>query len=75
VRSKGAASNLTYILGGMFSDVLLGMFGAIEFAATTLGDTPFVNDQTWVRGILSADVAIRHEAAIVLMDNLKVQVA
>lgn len=69
-RVKGSASNLTYILGGMFSDILIGMFGAIEFAATTMGDTPFVNDQTWVRGILSADTAVRHEAAFVLVDNL-----
>jgi HK97 family phage major capsid protein len=70
VQSKGTANNLTYILGGMFSDVLIGMFGAIEFAATTMGDTAFANDQTWVRGILSADVQIRHEAALVLLPNI-----
>ena len=70
VRSKGSSSTLTYILGGMWSDLLIGMFGAIEFASTTMGDTAFVNDQTWVRGILSADIAARHEAAFVLMDNL-----
>ncbi len=71
-RSKGTATNLTYIIGGMFSDALIGMFGALEFAATTLGDTAFTNDQTWVRGILSADFQLRHEAAFVLMDNLDV---
>ncbi len=70
VRSKGAASNLTYIIGGMWSDCLIGLFGAIEFAATTLGDTSFTYDQTWVRGILSADFNVRHEAAFVLMDSL-----
>jgi HK97 family phage major capsid protein len=71
-RSKGSATNLTYIVGGMWSDCLIGMFGAIEFAATTQGDTSFRNDQTWVRGILSADIQLRHEAAFVLMDNLDV---
>lgn len=70
--SKGSATNLTYVLGGMFSDLLIGMFGAIEFAATTLGDTAFTNDQTWVRGILSADIQARHEAAFVLLSNLNV---
>lgn len=70
VRSKGTASNLTYLVGGMWSDVLIGMFGAIEFAATTQGDTAFQNDQTWVRGILSADIAVRHEAAFAFCDNL-----
>ena len=70
VRAKGTATNLSYIVGGMWSDLLIGMFGAIEFAATTLGDTAFQNDQTWVRGILSTDIAARHEAAFVLLDNL-----
>lgn len=69
-RAKGSVTNLTYVLGGMFSDILIGMFGAIEFAATTLGDTAFINDQTWVRGLLSADIQIRHEAAFVLLDNI-----
>lgn len=70
VQSKGSASNLTYIVGGMWSDLLIGMFGAIEFAATTMGDTAFTNDQTWVRGILSADIQARHEAAFSYMPNL-----
>jgi HK97 family phage major capsid protein len=69
-RTKGAQSNLTYIVGGMWSDLLIGMFGAIEFAATTMGDTAFVNDQTWVRGILSADIQARHEAAFFVCDTL-----
>ena len=69
-QSKGASSNLTYIVGGMWSDFLIGMFGAIEFATTTQGDTAFQNDQTWVRGILSTDVAARHEAAFSYMPNL-----
>ena len=72
VRAKGAATNLSYIVGGMWSDLLIGMFGAIEFASTTQGDTAFTNDQTWVRGILSADIAARHEAAFAWMDSLVV---
>lgn len=70
VRSKGSSSKLSYIVGGMWSDLLIGMFGAIEFAATTMGDTSFVNDQTWVRGILSCDIQARHEAAFSLIDSL-----
>lgn len=69
-QTKGSSTNLTYIVGGMWSDMLIGMFGAIEFAATTQGDTSFVADQTWVRGILSADIQLRHEAAFVYLPNL-----
>ena len=72
VRAKGNATDLTYIVGGMWSDLLMGMFGAIEFAASTHGDA-FTRDQTWVRGILSADIAARHDSAFVWMDNLGTQ--
>jgi len=70
VQSKGTNSKLTYIVGGMWSDLLIGMFGAIEFAATTMGDTAFISDQSWIRGILSADIQARHEAAFVYVSNL-----
>ena len=69
VRSKGNSSALTYILCGMFSDALIGMFGAIEFAQSTHGDA-FTRDQLWVRGILSADFNTRHDAAFALLDSL-----
>lgn len=71
VQSLGTdVGNLTYVVGGMWSDLLIGMFGAIEFAATTMGDTSFVNDQTWVRGILSADIQARHQAAFSYLPQL-----
>ena len=74
VRSKGVATDLTYILFGMWSDFLIGMFGAIEFASTTQGDTAFQRDQTWVRGILTADCAPRHAAAFSLLDTLSLSI-
>lgn len=70
VRSKGSSNNLTYIVAGMWSDYLIGMFGAIEFAATSLGDQSFAADQTWIRGILNADCSPRHEQSFVLMDQI-----
>lgn len=70
VQSKGTSSNLTYITFGMWSDLLIGMFGAIEFAATSLGDTSFVADQTWIRALVSADIAPRHPSAFGVMSNL-----
>jgi len=70
VRSKGSSTSLTYVVGGMWSDLLIGMFGAIEFAASTLSGDAFERDQTWIRGILSADVAARHSAAFSFLDNL-----
>ena len=71
-RSKGSSSNLSYILGGDFSDYLIAMSGAIEFQISTQGDTPFTTDQTWYRGIMYCDGAPRHEASFVLCDQLNV---
>ena len=72
VETKGSLSTLTYVIAGMFSDILIGMFGGIEFSATNQSDTAFVNDQMWVKGILSCDIAVRHEAAFAWMTSLDV---
>jgi hypothetical protein len=69
VRGSGTTQN-TYILGGDFNDYLIAMGGAIEFAISTQGDTPFVADQTWLKGVGYYDGAPRHEASFVLCDNL-----
>lgn len=71
-RSKGSSSNLSYILGGDFSDYMIALSGAIEFQISTQGDTPFTTDQTWYRGIMYCDGAPRHEASFVICDNLNI---
>lgn len=68
--TKGTSSSLTYVIAGMWSDLLIGMFGAIEFASTAQGDQSFTNDQTWVRGILSADIQARHQGAFSVIMGL-----
>lgn len=70
-RVAGSTTTLSYILGGMFSDVLMAMFGALEFAVTTVGDTAFKNDQTWIRAILIGDSGLRHPGAMSLCDSLQ----
>lgn len=69
-RSKGSSNNLTYVLGGDFSDYIIAMSGALEFMVSTQGDTPFQTDQTWFRSIMFVDGAPRHEASFVLADQL-----
>ena len=71
-RIKGSGTNLTYMVGGQFSDYLLGMFGAIEFAAATQGDTAFAQDQTVIRAILSHDGGARHPGSLAVADDLLV---
>lgn len=71
-RVKSGGSNLSYILGGDFSDMLIALSGAVEFQVSTQGDSPFTTDQTWVRGICLCDGAPRREASFVFCDQLVV---
>ena len=70
VRAKGSADDLTYVLFGVFSEWLIARAGVLEFATSTQGDTPFANDQTWVRAIMSMDAGARHVKAFSLCDEL-----
>ena len=69
-RTKGNASNLTYIVGGQFDDYIMAMFGTIEFAQAFQGDTMFAQDQTVVRAILTGDGAPRHPGAFAVCDTI-----
>lgn len=70
-RTKGSASNLSYILGGDFNDYIIAQSAVIEFLGSNTGDTAMAQDQTWIRGIHYCDSVVSREASFVLMDQLK----
>jgi HK97 family phage major capsid protein len=67
---KGSGTTLTTLFGGQWSDALLAMFGAIEFAVTTQSDTAFKQDQTWIRSILTGDFGARHPGVFAYATSL-----
>jgi HK97 family phage major capsid protein len=69
-RTKGSASNLTYMLLGYFPDWIVARLGVMEFLASGLGDTALQNDMTYLRGIQHIDAGPRHAASFVLCDQL-----
>jgi HK97 family phage major capsid protein len=69
-RTKGASSNLTYILLGYFPDWIVARLGVMEFLASGLGDSALQNDQTYLRGIQHIDAGPRNAASFVLCDQL-----
>lgn len=71
-RTKGSGTNLSYILGGDFSEFMIAMSGAMEFALNNQAESAFTKDQTWFRSILYCDGAPRHEASFVKCDTLLV---
>lgn len=70
-RTRGTATGLTYMIGGMWSDLLIGMHGAIELLANDKGDEAFKKNQTLLRAIAFADVGVRRGASFVIYDQLK----
>lgn len=69
-REKGASSDLTYILGGIFQHLIVGRVGVLEFAMSTQGDTVFKQDQSKLRAIQHVDTALRYEDAFVWCDDI-----
>lgn len=62
----------TYVLMGAMKDWLIGRFGVMEFLAQNTGDTPFTNDQTWLRAIQILDAGARHSASFVFADSITI---
>jgi HK97 family phage major capsid protein len=71
-RTKGAASNLSYMLLGYFPDWVIARMAVMEFLASGHGDTALSNDMTFLRGIQHIDAGPRHVASFVLCDQLVV---
>jgi HK97 family phage major capsid protein len=69
-RTKGSASNLTYILGLDGQEIIVGMHGAMVLDANPYETTAYTSNQTLMRAILFGDVQIRRGAGVVLMDDL-----
>ena len=71
--AKGSSGSvLTEILAGDFGDWLIGRAGVMEFLATNQGDTAFVNDQVWLRGIQHIDAGPRNASSFVACTSLLV---
>lgn len=60
---RGAA-NQTYVLCISAKDILIGLFGSIEFTQSDGGYNLLASDQCAIRAILSSDIAPKHPSII-----------
>jgi len=68
---KGSSgATLTEIIAGDFREWIIGRAGVMEMLATNQGDTAFVNDQVWLRGIQHVDAGPRNPASFVVCSDL-----
>jgi len=71
-RTKGSASNLTYMLGVDGQEILIGMHGVMVLDANPWETTAYSSNQTLLRAIMFGDMAVRRGAGVALMDTLVV---
>lgn len=68
--TKGGGTGLTQAWGGCWGEMLLGMYGALEFQTTNQGSDLLALDQTMVRAILHADSVPRYPGAFIQYSSL-----
>lgn len=69
-RVKGTLTAGSCLFGGDFSQVRIGMYGALEVMANPYDSTGFAANETVFRAIMFADVGLAREAGIVTYDHL-----
>ena len=69
-RAKGTLTAGSCLFGGDFSQVRLGLYGALEVMANPYDPTGFAANETVFRAIMFADVGLAREAGIVTYDHL-----
>lgn len=61
--TKASGSNLTEVFGGQWEHLMVGMYGAVEFAASNQAGSTFSQDQTQIRALVHVDVVPRYPGA------------
>lgn len=69
-RVKGSSSNLSYVVGGIWQNLLRGRVGVIEFAMATQGDSLFPNYLSQLRAIDFVDYFARYQNCFNVVDQI-----
>ena len=65
--TKGSGSNLSAVVYGNFSDLLIGLFGTLEILVNPYTD--FAKGTTGIRALQSIDIAVRHAESFAAMQD------
>ena len=65
--TKGSGADLSAVIYGNFSDLLIGLFGTLEILVDPYTD--FAKGTTGVRVLQSIDIAVRHAESFAAMQD------
>ena len=71
-RAKGSGTDLTLLIGGVFSEYIIARHGVLEFAKADQHEASFANDEVTIRAIEYVDGGPRREEAFIMCDDLLV---
>lgn len=69
-RTKGAATTLTMVFGGVGSQWIIARSGVVDFAMTDSDGSKFLNRLSTMRGTMYCDAGPRTEASFGMIDDL-----
>lgn len=68
--SKGTGNNLSSLIFGNFSDLLIGYWSAFDLLVNPYESTAYSKGNVQVRGMLTMDIAVRHPESFAAITDL-----
>ena len=68
--TKGTGTNLSTLIFGSWSEVLLGMWSELDILVNPFADAPYQKGNIWVRGMMTVDVELRHPASFAICTDI-----
>lgn len=69
-RTKGSGTDLTYILAGIWSNLIIGRHGVLEVATADQNNDNFKTDQRSIRFIQHVDTLVTYPDSFVICDDI-----
>lgn len=69
-RVKAGGTTLTMLFYGIWRHFVVARAGVMEFSLSREGDTPFTQDETWIKCIMHVDAGPLDEGAFTYVDDL-----
>ncbi|QDV49540.1 phage major capsid protein [Gimesia fumaroli] len=69
-RTKGSGTDLTYILLGIWQNLIIGRHGVLEVATADQNGNNFETDQRSIRFIQHVDTSVTYEESFVMCDSI-----
>ena len=68
--TEGAGTNLSALIFGAWSELLIGYWSAFDLLVNPYAETPYSKGNVLVRGMLTADIKLRHPESFAKISDI-----